>query len=109
MRELLLALGAGDAELQDFVLATALALPGVTGMFARLERHPEEGDAPATLLDLLAIATLRGYTRVFLGAPVRSVAPDLLPRERVVVVGIIAVLLVLGMVPRLIIGALPPP
>ncbi|HEX8821782.1 MAG TPA: putative inorganic carbon transporter subunit DabA [Archangium sp.] len=55
VRETLLALGVGDADLQDFVLATALALPGVTGMFARLERHPEEGDAPATLLDVLAV------------------------------------------------------
>ena len=41
----------------------------------------------------LAIATLRGYARVFLGPPVHSVAPDLLPRERVVVVGVIGVLL----------------
>jgi|GEM_PF-1385641 NADH-quinone oxidoreductase subunit M len=54
----------------------------------------------------LAIATLRGYTRVFLGPPARSVAPDLLGRERVVVVGVIALLLVLGIVPRLIIGGL---
>ncbi|MCY1081820.1 proton-conducting transporter transmembrane domain-containing protein [Archangium lansingense] len=58
---------------------------------------------------LLAIATLRGYTRVFLGAPVRSVAPDLLLRERVVVVGIITALLVLGMAPQVIIGGLPLP
>jgi NADH-quinone oxidoreductase subunit M len=54
----------------------------------------------------LAIATLRGYGRVFLGPPVRSVAPDLLLRERVVVVGVIAALLLLGVVPRLVIGGL---
>jgi NADH-quinone oxidoreductase subunit M len=54
----------------------------------------------------LAIATLRGYARVFLGPQVHSVAPDLLPRERVVVVGVIVALLVLGMVPRLIISGL---
>ncbi len=52
----------------------------------------------------LAIATLRGYTRVFLGPQVRSVAPDMLLRERVVVVGIIATLLALGIVPQLVIG-----
>jgi uncharacterized protein YbcC (UPF0753/DUF2309 family) len=55
VRETLQALGVSDAELQEFLVATALALPGVTGMFARLERHPEEGDAPATLLDMLAV------------------------------------------------------
>jgi NADH-quinone oxidoreductase subunit M len=55
---------------------------------------------------VLAIATLRGYARVFLGPQVRSVAPDLLLRERVVVVGVIAVLLLLGIMPRLVIGGL---
>jgi uncharacterized protein YbcC (UPF0753/DUF2309 family) len=55
VREMLTALGVSDAELHDFVVATALALPGVTGMFSRLERHPEEGSSPATLLDLLAV------------------------------------------------------
>lgn len=54
----------------------------------------------------LAIATLRGYARVFLGPQVRSVAPDLLLRERVVVVGVITVLLLLGIAPRLVIGSL---
>jgi hypothetical protein len=55
VRETLMALGVNDADLHDFVVATALALPGVTGMFARLERHPEEADAPATLLEVLAV------------------------------------------------------
>jgi NADH-quinone oxidoreductase subunit M len=54
----------------------------------------------------LAVATLRGYARVFLGPPVHSVAPDLLLRERVVIVGAIAVLLLLGVVPQLLIGGL---
>jgi uncharacterized protein YbcC (UPF0753/DUF2309 family) len=55
VREVLAALGVRDEELHDFVVATALALPGVTGMFSRLERHPEEGDAPAALIELLAV------------------------------------------------------
>lgn len=54
----------------------------------------------------LAIAMLRGYARVFLGPPVHSVAPDLLLRERVVVVGVILVLLLLGISPRWIIEGL---
>lgn len=55
VREMLQALGVSDADVRDFVVATALALPGVTGMFARLERHPEEGTVPATLLEVLAV------------------------------------------------------
>ena len=55
VRETLMALGVSDAQLQDFVVATALSLPGLTGMFARLEHHPEEADAPSTLLDFLAV------------------------------------------------------
>jgi NADH-quinone oxidoreductase subunit M len=54
----------------------------------------------------LAVATLRGYARVFLGPPVRSVAPDLLPRERFVVVAIIVALLLLGIVPQVVISAM---
>lgn len=44
----------GFAEL---VIATALALPGWTGMFARLERRPDEqaDDVQPTLLELLAV------------------------------------------------------
>lgn len=58
--ETLIALGVGDAETESFLLATALALPGWTGMFARLERHPEEIEGPAsvTLADMLAVRLL---------------------------------------------------
>ncbi|HEX8821780.1 MAG TPA: proton-conducting transporter membrane subunit [Archangium sp.] len=96
--------------------AAGVGLPATAGFVADdllLHAAWEEsiiGTAALILASVvLAIATLRGYTRVFLGAPVRSVAPDLLPRERVVVVGIITALLVLGMAPQLIIGGLPPP
>ncbi len=46
----------GDAR-EDHLLATALALPGWAGMFARLERHPGEhhGDGPVTLTEFLAV------------------------------------------------------
>ncbi len=51
------ALGVPHDEQEEFVLATALALPGWTGMFSRLERHPEEreGSGAATLADMLAV------------------------------------------------------
>jgi NADH-quinone oxidoreductase subunit M len=93
--------------------AAGVGLPATAGFVADdllLHAAWQESIAATAALIIasvaLAIATLRGYTRVFLGPPVRSVAPDLLPRERVVVVGIIATLLVLGVMPRLIIGGL---
>ncbi|HYW30902.1 MAG TPA: putative inorganic carbon transporter subunit DabA, partial [Gemmatimonas sp.] len=51
------ALGVPHDEQEEFVLATALALPGWTGMFSRLERHPEEreGSGAAALADVLAV------------------------------------------------------
>lgn len=54
----------------------------------------------------LAISTLRAYSRVFLGPAASSVAPDLLTRERLIVVAIIVALLILGVVPQFFIGAL---
>jgi NADH-quinone oxidoreductase subunit M len=48
---------------------------------------------------LLAIATLTAYSRVFLGRAVPSLASDLLPRERRVVVVLVLLLVVLGVVP----------
>jgi NADH-quinone oxidoreductase subunit M len=93
--------------------AASVGLPATAGFVADdllLHAAWEESVVATAALIIasvaLAIATLRGYARVFLGPPVRSVAPDLLLRERVVVVGVIAVLLVLGIVPRLIISGL---
>ena len=53
----LAALGVDDGAAEEYLLATALALPGWTGMFSRLERHPEEVEGPGivTLADLLAV------------------------------------------------------
>jgi NADH:ubiquinone oxidoreductase subunit 4 (subunit M) len=93
--------------------AAGVGLPATAGFVADdllLHAAWEESIVATAALILasvaLAIAMLRGYARVFLGPPVQSVAPDLLPRERVVIVGVIAVLLVLGLVPRVIIGGL---
>ena len=58
--ESLAALGVRDADVEPFLFATALALPGWAGMFSRLERHPEEhrGGPPTTLVDFLAVRLL---------------------------------------------------
>lgn len=57
IRETLVALGVHDAAVEPFVFATALALPGWSGMFSRLERHPEDypDGPPVTLADFLAV------------------------------------------------------
>ena len=54
------ALGVADSEAESFVLSTALALPGWTGMFSRLERHPDDhvADAPPALAEFLAVRLL---------------------------------------------------
>lgn len=54
------ALGVPDHEIESFVFATALALPGWSGMFSRLERHPDEHDAESAprLADFIAVRLL---------------------------------------------------
>ena len=53
-------LGVRDDQVEPFLYHTALALPGWAGMFARLERHPEDhpGGPPTTLLDFMAVRLL---------------------------------------------------
>lgn len=53
-------LGVQVDEAEDYLFAVALALPGWAGMFARLERHPEEhpGGPPTTLMEFLAVRLL---------------------------------------------------
>jgi len=54
----LTALGVGDDDVEDYVTATLLALPGWAGMFNRLERHPDEllhTPLPVRLADFLAV------------------------------------------------------
>ncbi len=55
--EVLEDLGVGERDIEDFLFATALALPGWAGMFARIERHPEEhpGGPPASLDEFVAV------------------------------------------------------
>jgi uncharacterized protein YbcC (UPF0753/DUF2309 family) len=57
IHESLAALGVHGDAVEPFLLATALALPGWTGMFSRLERHPEEREGPTivTLADVVAV------------------------------------------------------
>jgi NADH-quinone oxidoreductase subunit M len=91
----------------------AVGLPGTAGFVADdLLLHAlwqeQVGSAVVTIVAsaLLAVATLAGFARAFLGRPVRLVAPDLLGGERVVAVTILAWLVVLGFVPRLLLGPL---
>ncbi len=57
IRECLEALGVHDDNIEPFLFATALALPGWSGMFSRLERHPEDqpDGPPVALADILAV------------------------------------------------------
>lgn len=50
-------LGVHGEEIEPFLFATLLALPGWAGMFARLERHPEEHlvDGTPSLAEFLAV------------------------------------------------------
>ncbi len=54
------ALGVRGDDIEPFLLATALALPGWSGMFSRMERHPEDNPdgPPVTLVDFLAVRLL---------------------------------------------------
>ena len=54
------ALGVSAADAEEYLLHTALALPGWSGMFARLEQHPEEVDGRGivALVDFLAVRLL---------------------------------------------------
>jgi uncharacterized protein YbcC (UPF0753/DUF2309 family) len=60
IRDTLRSLGVEGEDIEPFLLATALALPGWSGMFSRLERHPEEhpGGPPASLSEFLAVRLL---------------------------------------------------
>ena len=53
-------IGVEGDDIQPYLFATALALPGWTGMFARLERHPEDhpGGPPSSLAEFLAVRLL---------------------------------------------------
>lgn len=88
----------------------AVGLPGTAGFAADdLLLHAlwqeSVGGAVVTIVAsaLLAVATLAGFTRAFMGRPVRQLAPDLLGGERTVAVALLAWLLVLGVAPGLLV------
>ena len=60
IRSALDTLGVRGDDVESFLCATALALPGWTGMFSRLERHPEDhpGGPPVSLVDFVAVRLL---------------------------------------------------
>jgi len=60
IRQTLDALGVDHEATEDFLIATALALPGWAGMFSRLERQPAErvGDVVPRLEEFLAVRLL---------------------------------------------------
>ncbi|MDP2344525.1 MAG: proton-conducting transporter membrane subunit [Deltaproteobacteria bacterium] len=91
--------------------AAGVGLPGSVGFVADdllLHAAWEQGVAVTGALIaaavLLAVGTLRAWQRVFLGPARRSVAPDLQPAERAVVVAVVCVVLVLGIAPGLLLG-----
>ena len=100
-------------------LATAFALfggagvglPGTAGFVADdLLLHTLWMESPTSTVTvilssaLLAVATLIAFSRVFLGRTVPTLAPDLYPRERVVVVTIVLLLVLLGFAPGVLLG-----
>ncbi len=104
-------------RLAVFFLVCALAvvgMPGTLGFCGEdlliagvLEEHPYIGLALPFSTALNAITLLRLYARFFLGAH-KSAAPlagDVLPRERLVLVAIVVVLVTTGLVPELVTSA----
>jgi NADH-quinone oxidoreductase subunit M len=100
-------------------LATAFALfggagvglPGTAGFVADdLLLHTLWMESPASTVivilssSVLAVTTLIAFSRVFLGRTVATLAPDLYPRERVVVVAIVLLLVLLGFAPGVLLG-----
>ena len=85
------------------------ALPGTAGFVADdLLLHTMWAASPASAVAVIlasaviAVATLIAYSKVFLGRAVASHAPDLYLRERLVAVGLFALLVVLGIAPGLL-------
>jgi NADH-quinone oxidoreductase subunit M len=89
-----------------------VGLPGTAGFVADdLLLHTLWKESPASTVvvivssAILAVATLTGYSRVFLGRPTMTlVAPDLSRRERLVAVVLVLLLVFLGFAPRALLG-----
>lgn len=89
--------------------AASVAMPGTAGFVADdLLLHTLWMESPAGTVAvilasaMLAVSTLICYAHVFLGRPATLLAPDLVPRERVVALALAALLLVLGFAPGLL-------
>ena len=106
--------GPGGRVVAFPVLAAAFALfggagvglPGMAGFVADdLLLHTLWMESPISTVAIilasafLAVATLTGYSKTFLGRGMPSMAPDLLTRERLVAATLLALLLVLGFMP----------
>jgi uncharacterized protein YbcC (UPF0753/DUF2309 family) len=74
----LVALGVTGDDVEPFLLATALALPGWAGMFARLEGHPEEHPhgPPTSLEDFLAVRLVLERHTIYHACRSRALDPD---------------------------------
>lgn len=88
-----------------------VALPGTAGFVADdLLLHTLWMESPVSTVivilssAMLAVATLIGFSHVFLGRATPSLAPDLHARERVVVVMLLVGLVTLGFAPWALIG-----
>ncbi len=88
-----------------------VGLPGTAGFVADdLLLHTLWIHSPASAVlvilsaALLAVATLIVFSRVFLGRPVPSPAPDLYLRERLAAVMLLGLLIGLGVAPRVLLG-----
>ena len=89
--------------------AASVAMPGTVGFVADdLLLHTLWMESPVGTVvmilasAMLAVSTLICYANVFLGRAATLLAPDLVPRERVVAVALAALLLVLGFAPGLL-------
>ncbi len=89
--------------------AASVAMPGTVGFVADdLLLHTLWMESPVGTVvmilasAMLAVSTLICYAHVFLGRPAVLLAPDLVPRERVVAVALAALVLILGFAPGLV-------
>ncbi len=88
-----------------------VGLPGMAGFVADdLLLHTLWMESPtSTVLVILssaslAVATLMAFSKTFLGPTTASLAPDLYPRERVVALSLVLLLLFLGFAPAVLLG-----
>ncbi|MGE3955471.1 MAG: proton-conducting transporter membrane subunit [Vicinamibacterales bacterium] len=86
--------------------AAGVAVPGSVGFVADdLLLHALWRSSPTSTVvvilaaSMLAVSTLICYSHVFLGRPAAVLAPDLLPRERVVAALLVVIILLLGFAP----------